>query len=284
MTHRKLLKEISDELKKAGIESADLDARVLVKFVLKIDENVLFKNLDQTVNKKAASKIQELASRRTSYEPVAYLTKHKEFFNLNFYVNENVLIPRPETEYLVEESIKFLKSIKRKQNIIDIGTGSGNIIISIVKSLDKLSTQQTFDFFATDISSSALKIAIHNAKQNGVYNKINFLESDLFSNKDLPEKFDLIVANLPYVPENEVDSSVKFEPKNAIFAQENGTKIIKKFLLQARDHINANGLIIIELDPRNALELKIFASETFAKKAELEKDLAENNRYLLLQN
>ena len=112
MTFRKLLKEISIELKEAGIETADLDARVLIKFISKIDDTALFKNLDQTINKKAVSKIQALIKRRATFEPIAYLINQKEFYGLNFYVNNDVLIPRPESEWLVEKSIKYLEQSK----------------------------------------------------------------------------------------------------------------------------------------------------------------------------
>lgn len=286
MTHRKLLKEISNEFKTANIESADLDARVLIKHVLQIDDTFLFKNFDQSVNKKAVLKIQELAKRRGQNEPIAYITKHKEFYGLNFYINNTVLIPRPESEELVEKSIKFLKSIKSNAKILDMGTGSGNIIISIVKSLDGLSTLNTFDFFACDISAQALKVAEHNAKQNAVIKNIKFLESNLFSNISPDIKFDLIIANLPYVPKPElrIEQSIEYEPYNAIFATDNGAEIIKKFLSKAKNYLNTNGVILIELDPRNAEEIKIFAKKIYPNtKIELQKDLANFDRYLNIQ-
>lgn len=286
MTYRKLLKDISTQLKEAKIASADLDARVLMKHVLQIDDTTILKNLDQTINQKSVLKIQELIKRRAQNEPIAYLTKQKEFYGLNFFINNNVLVPRPETEFLVQEGLKFLQSTANSEplTVIDIGTGSGNVIISIVKTLSTTHRPLPPIFFATDISPEALKVAIHNSKQNGVANKIKFFESDLFSNLELPKKFDLIIANLPYVPEDEVDESVKFEPVNAIFADDNGAEIIKRFLVDAKNYLNAKGTILIELDPRNALEIKNCAKENFPNAIiELEKDLAKLNRYLTIR-
>jgi release factor glutamine methyltransferase len=285
MTYRKLLKETTIKLKEANIETADLDAKVLLKHILKIDDTTLYKNFDQPVNKKAVSKIEELVERRANKEPIAYLIKNKEFFGLKFYINENVLIPRPESEYLIEESIKYVESnIKYKKiNILDMGTGSGCLIISLAKNLNDMEKASNIDYFATDISPAALKVAIHNAKQNAVFNKINFLESNLFSNKDLPEKFDLIIANLPYVPDDEIDESVKFEPHDAIFAADNGTEIIKNFLVQTKNYLQKEGMILIELDPRNAQEIKEYTKKKFPDaKIELKKDLAGLDRYLAI--
>ena len=294
MTYRKLLKEITIQLKEANIETADLDARVLIKHVLRISDTDLYKNFDQAVNKKAVSKIQELAVRRAKGEPIAYLTKNKEFFGLNFYVNENVLIPRPESEWLVEESIKYLETTveyktklpNTKYQILDMGTGSGNILISLIRHLKTEKWEPETEAFATDISPAALKVAIHNAKQNGIASKINFLESDLFSNKELPKKFDLIIANLPYVPKNnETIEQLSNEPFNAIFAADNGAEIIKKFLVESKGYLIKNGLILLELDPRNAEDIKSFAKKIYPQaKTELTKDLAGLERYLTIQS
>lgn len=278
-----VIRESILELKKSKIDSPVLDSRVLVKFILDFDETELIKNMDSPVSVTSANKIKKLIARRTKHEPIAYITGHKEFFGLDFFVNKNVLIPRPESEWLVEESIKYLvSSIKdAKLNIIDIGTGSGNIIVSIAK------TQPSHRFFASDISKKALDVAKRNLKQHNV--KIKFYKSDLF--ESIPkQKFDLIIANLPYVPKNSSKKyvvrskdDIDYEPMNAIFSKDNGAAIIKKFLVEAKDYLNTNGQILIELDPRNADEIKSCAKENFPNATlHLTKDLADFNRYLVI--
>ena len=288
MTIRKILKKSIEELEKAQIPGACLDARVLMKHVLGWSEAEIIKNMNQIISLRLSKAIEKLVTRRALGEPVAYILGSKEFYGLNFLVNKNVLIPRPESEWLVDESIKSVKrdekSIKsKKQNILDMGTGSGCIIIALTKSLYGPSTLKTFDLFASDISPDALIVAQKNAKNLGVTN-INFIESDLFEKIDSSLKFDIIIANLPYVPENDTNDSTKFEPKNAIFAPDNGTEIIKKFLAQAKNYLSNNGTILIELDPRNAMEIKSCAKENFPNATiELAKDLADFDRYLTIQ-
>lgn len=287
-----------------GQASPELDARVIFEFVLDIDTAQFYKDSDSPISPTDIKKIEKLIARRAKNEPIAYLTRHKEFFGLDFYVDKNVLIPRPESEELVVKSIKFLKSIKKKEiNIVDIGTGSGNIIISISKSYPDA------NYFASDISKNALIVAQKNARKilfetkgrelenvnsshrRGGSNNINFIQSDLFSNIDRNIKFDLIIANLPYVPKKvesrkfKVKSDIDFEPKNAIFANDNGAEIIKRFLIEAKDRLNSGGLILIELDPRNATEIKSCAEKNFPNATlSLVRDLAGFNRYLAIKN
>lgn len=299
MTIRKILKKSIEELEKAQIPNAPLDARILIKHVLGFDETEIIKNMNQIISLRLSKAIEKLVARRAQYEPIAYILGSKEFYGLNFLVNKNVLIPRPESEWLVEESLKSVKSImsiksvksdqnikrnkKKSLNILDMGTGSGCIIIALDKSLYGLSTLRTFNLFASDISPDALIVAQKNAKNLGVTN-INFIESDLFEKIDSSLKFNLIIANLPYVPENDTNDSTKFEPKNAIFAPDNGAEIIKKFSAQAKNFLDNDGLILIELDPRNAKEIKSCAKENFPDATiELTKDLADFDRYLTIQ-
>lgn len=255
----------------------DLDARVLIKDFLDIDDTVFYRDSDRELSTPQINQIKKLISRRAKGEPIAYIIGHKEFFGLDFYVNKNVLVPRPETEWLVERALEKLLVIGNQLSVLDMGTGSGNIIISIAKNFPDA------HYFATDISADALKVAKKNAQYHGV--KIKFIKSDLFNNIDSDIKFDLIIANLPYVPNNitiqQSNNSLLFEPSDAIFAKDNGTKIIKRFLLEAKDHLTADGMILIELDPRNALEIKSCAEKIFPNATlQLQKDLAGLNRYL----
>ena len=294
-----ILRKSSDELEKAGIPTANLDARILLEDVLKKDVSIIFSHPEMPLTNSQYARFRRLINRRKAGEPIAYLTGHKEFFGYDFLVNKNTLIPRPETELIVEQAIEFIKlkvhKVKSEIKIVDIGTGSGCIIISLILELCKLST---FNFIlkccASDISRKALYVAHKNAKLHQVYKSIKFYNSDLFANKQMPKRYDIIIANLPYVANNisnlksqisKFKSGIYFEPQKAIFAKNNGTKIIKQFLDQAKDKINKNGLILIEVDPRNAKVLQKYTKDIFPKsKVELLKDLAKLDRVIRILN
>lgn len=280
MTIKKTLIQSINTLNEAGIPNAELDARILVKHVTNFEEAELIKNMHQLIPNRLIRRIDTLVARRAQNEPIAYILVNKEFFGFNFMVNKNVLIPRPESEYLVEQSLDYLKNHKSKlKTVLDMGTGSGCIIVSILRQLKEEKSKLTISAFAADNSAEALKVALQNAKNNGTLN-IEFIESDLFSNIGPEAKYDLIIANLPYVPVDGADKSTEFEPKEAIFADDNGTAIIKKFLVEAKDRLkDIDSIILIELDPRNADELAKFAKKT-GYKAELIEDLAGKKRYL----
>jgi release factor glutamine methyltransferase len=235
-----------------GIETAKLDAKVLLNFVLEKDEAFLFKHEGAPVTNCQHAKYMRYIKRRLCGEPVAYITHKKEFYGLDFYINKNVLIPRPETELLSEQALKFIKlkvckvhKVKKSLNIIDVGTGSGCIIISIIKSLEAESLQPRAKFYATDISKKALYVAKKNAKKHGVVDKIKFYHSDLFSNKRLPKKYDVIIANLPYVPSSNIRNLP--DPKIALDGGHIGTDIIKKLISRSSQHLEDDGVILLEI-------------------------------------
>ena len=201
-------------------DNYSLEAEVLLCYVLKKDKSWLYSHQFNILSSDRTRRYQKLIVRRKEGVPTAYLTHSKEFFGLNFYVSESVLIPRPETELLVEGALKFRK---RRPKILDVGTGSGNIIISIAKN-------RKGDFYASDIAAESLKIARKNAAKHKV--KIKFYKSDLF--KNLPQiKFDLIIANLPYLWNN----YPKFEPRTALDGGKNGLKIIENFFKQTNYYL-----------------------------------------------
>ena len=257
--------------------SSALDAEVLLVFVLKKDKTWLFSHLNIDLSAKLINKYKKLISRRKKGEPVAYITNHKEFFGLDFYVDESVLIPRPETELLVDEALKFRK---KKMKILDVGTGSGNIIISIMVNSKQLTDNR---YYATDISSEALKIAQKNAKKHKVFSKIKFIHSDLFDNL-YKIKFDLIVANLPYLQKQDIKGEITYEPKRALLGGEEGVAIIKRFLLGSKNYLAKNGKIIIEIDPRQAKTIKDMAKNIYPdKKVLLKQDLSKLDRMMILR-
>jgi len=252
MNSSKIFKNILQQLKKSHIDSAEIDALILLEFVTKKSREFLLANPEFELSEKQIIKLNNLVGRRKSHEPIAYITGHKEFFGLDFFVSPDVLIPRPETEQLVEATLEFIVA-RKEVNILDVGTGCGNIIISLAKNANA-------DYSASDISKEVLDVARKNAEKHQV--KINFIQSNLFEN--IHKNFDVIIANLPYVPaDNSVGKGIKYEPQTAIFAEDNGTAIIKEFLNDAQKYIKKDGLILVELDPRNANFLKDFAQKIF---------------------
>ena len=195
--------------------------------------------------------------------PPQYAIGEADFYKLKFKVNKSVLIPRPETEIMVEQSTQFLKSKvykvrkeKTELNIVDIGTGSGCIAIAINKQLESIihNSKNIIHFSAIDISDAALKVAKINAKRHSAC--VKFYKSNLLENKKLPERFDLILANLPYLPHNylekypkKLSASLCFEPKLALDGGKKGVDLIRRLIDILPNKLNREGCAILEIDP-----------------------------------
>jgi len=208
---------------------APLDRELLLSYVLKKPREYIFAHPEKKLSASQFKKFKNLANRRAKGEPIAYLTGKKEFYGLEFSVNRNVLIPRPETELLVELVLKNIQNTKHKirnTSIIDIGTGSGNIIIAIIKNIPEKMARNA-KFFAIDISEKALEVARANAKKHKVDKKIKFTQSDLlkFIYKNKLKGNLIIIANLPYVSPQmyrEHKENLRFEPKRALVSGKGG--------------------------------------------------------------
>lgn len=232
-----------------------LDGLLLLSFVLGKPKEWLLAHDDLVIKEPDFKKLHKLKARRLNNEPMAYILGKKEFYGRNFDVNPDVLIPRPETENLVEyilEHVNESHGFARNDNtkILDVGTGSGCIAITLKLENPKL------DITASDISDSALKTAKQNWQKLGNKNQtIKFVKSDLLGN--IEGKFDIIVANLPYVSKTwQTSIETKHEPYSAIFAKENGLLLIKKLVESARNFLNPNAILALELDPRSVNEIK----------------------------
>jgi len=228
-----------------------LDAGILLSLAIKRPREYILAHPEKKLTALQTKKFNSFCARRSSGEPVAYITGKKEFFGLEFLVNKNVLIPRPETEMLVEETLKKIQNTKYKilDTIIDVGTGSGNIIISIAKNIpDKI--KKKINFYAIDISKESSQAAKANAKRYRLNKKIKFIQSDALeyfqpeADPPLAEKnktkFEniLIVANLPYVSENiykKNKNNLKFEPKQALVSENKGLGYYLKFFKQLKE-------------------------------------------------
>jgi release factor glutamine methyltransferase len=194
------LKEAVEILKKNSIASAILDARILIQLVTGLTrEDIIFNAPQIYLVENQIKKYFDLINKRAKKIPLSHLTNNREFFANNFYVDENVLDPRPDSEALIEIIItKFTKY--SSLNIAEIGCGSGCLIISLLKHFENWLGQ------AIDISDKALLVAEKNAKINQVFNRINFLQSDLFNNLQNEQIFDIIISNPPYIPTNEIEN------------------------------------------------------------------------------
>lgn len=207
--------------------------------------------------------------------PIQYLIGYVNFYGNNINVRENVLIPRFETEYLVEKTIKYAKKMfDSKVNILDIGTGSGAIAISLKKELDS-------DVTGVDISDDALSLSNENSKLNNV--DIKFIKSDIYSN--VSGKFDIIISNPPYIANDEVimDKVYDYEPHLALFAEDNGLYFYKKILDDAKDYLNDKFIIAFEIGMTQGKKISDYAKSIFNNvNVFVEKDLSLKDRFVFI--
>ncbi|MGE5474574.1 MAG: peptide chain release factor N(5)-glutamine methyltransferase [Ignavibacteriales bacterium] len=245
MTIKEVIKEGIDILK-PNIESAWLEAHVLLGYVLNKERTFLISHDDEAITKQEYDKYMDCLNKRISGIPLQYITGNQEFMSLNFNVDPSVLIPRPETEILVEEILKYVSSSSENEhiNILDIGTGSGCISVSIAHNSEKAMIT------AVDISKDALDTAKKNAEKHGITDRIRFIESNLFSGIEKKE-FDVIVSNPPYI-ETKIISSLQtevkdYEPMQALDGGSDGLDCIKRIIEDAHLYLKSGGLLAFEV-------------------------------------
>jgi len=239
-----VLKEATALLESSGLTNSRLDAEVLLAFCLKKERASFFTHPEEALTEKALKEFQRLVERRKLGEPVAYITGRKEFWSLPFKVNKHVLIPRPETEILVEEVLKICPRTEGiNPRILEIGTGSGAISIALASEL------KNANITATDSSPEAVAIAARNAEISSVTGKITFLVSDLF--ELMSGKFDIIVSNPPYISKAEYDQlplGVRgFEPESALLAGVEGTEIHREIIQGGASFLKGGGWLFMEI-------------------------------------
>lgn len=267
-----------EKLNQFKIPSAILDAEVLLSYVLKKSKEFILTNPEFKITKQQQNKYIALIKRRQKSEPVAYLTGEKEFYGLKFIVNKNVLIPRPETELLIEEAKKFIND--QKLTIVDVGCGSGAIAITLKKYLPKNK------LIATDISQAAINVAKKNSNLNKV--KVEFIKTDLI--KNIKEKIDVIVANLPYVPEEEkkiknvFSAPLKYEPAKALYAGKYGLDLYEKLFKQINKLNIKPKILFCEIGSTYTDKVKNLSKKYFPKSnIEIKKDLCGKNRLMIIK-
>ncbi len=266
MQIKQLLINGAEKLKKSGIELASMEARLLLanaigftqeELLLTYDKHI--KDLEINTQKQGIQNLEELffayIKRRCAFEPIAYITGVKEFYGREFIVNSNVLIPRPETEMLVDIVLEYVSSYTARMqindhstlNVLDIGVGSGNISCSLLLEMQNLKVT------AVDISQKAIEVASQNADKFELNDRIEFIHSDLFSNLDKKKKdcFDIIVSNPPYIDIRHKDSmapeTLLFEPHEALYAKENGLKIYDDIFKEIPIYLKLGGIALFEI-------------------------------------
>ncbi|MBR3628435.1 MAG: peptide chain release factor N(5)-glutamine methyltransferase [Elusimicrobia bacterium] len=272
-----ILKQATEYLTSHNITEAKLDAEVLLCDVLKITRNKLPTIRQEILTQEQCQQYQKFLNRRITGEPVDYILGTSEFMGLKFKVNPNVLIPRQETELIVEHTNKLIKENNSK-TVLDLCTGSGAIAISLAHYNTNISIA------ASDISKEALQIAEDNATINNVSNKIEFIESNMFDNI-IDKKFDIIISNPPYVTEKEYEGLEKelfFEPKTAFVAGKDGLYFYKIIANKVSQYLNPKGILLLELNANISLQIAdLFSSFLFVK---IIKDYSDLDRILIAQN
>ena len=229
-------------LKKSNIPSASLDCELLLSSSLNISREHLFMNHTQKINEVQLKEFYNLLDRRKKKEPIAYILNKKEFWNNSFYVNKNVLIPRPDTEILIEQILKNY-SKNDALSVLDIGTGSGCIVLSLLKLF------KNFKGVAIDISKKALNVAKYNAKMHQLDNRVKFFKSSV--DNFFKGKYDLIVSNPPYINNKSLkyldEGIFKYEPNVALEGGDDGLSLITKVILKSSKLLKKGGKLVLEI-------------------------------------
>lgn len=277
MTIKETMRKGMIKLKTENITEPNLKSRLIMQYILNKPRQYLIVYDNQVLTLRQEVDYFKAIKRLAQGEPIQHITHQQEFMKLNFFVDENVLIPRPDTEILVEEVIKIAKKINAKK-ILDLCTGSGAIAVSLAKYLEDI------EIIATDISDKSLRIAKNNAKTNEVEQKITFIESDLFE-KIPTEKYDIIVSNPPYIKKEvikKLTTEVQKEPKIALDGGEDGLDFYRKIAKESEKYLKIKGYLCLEMgyDQRKDV-IKIINNERKYVGTYSKKDLYDNDRIVV---
>lgn len=270
------LKEGCNILNSKNITSANLDSEILLSEALSIDRNNLILNLDKNIKKEEYLNYKFLINQRFLLKPIAYLIKKKEFWKSCFFVDKNVLIPRPDTETIVENALEIMRH-KSVNSILEIGVGSGCIILSI------LGMKKRLKAVGIDISQKALDVCKINSKNLKIYNRIKLFKSDI--DKFNYGKYDMIISNPPYINKFDLGRLKKevlnYEPNSALYGGIDGTVELKKVIIKSSKLIKRKGILILEIayNQRRIIEEMLKEYKFYIKN--VVKDLANNNRCII---
>jgi release factor glutamine methyltransferase len=233
-----------EQLEATDVGSPGMNAETLLMFVLGVNRAYLYAHPERELTPEEQARYQGVVAQRSSGEPSQYITGHQEFWGLDFVVTPAVLIPRPETEHLVETVLDFAREVERPK-IVDVGTGSGCIALALANEL------QRAEVFAVDLSADALEIARANSARLQLDSRVKFLQSDVLATLAGVHDFDFVVSNPPYVGNNEADkvqrSVFEFEPRLAVFSGESGLDVIRPLVTQAHAALKPGGWLAMEI-------------------------------------
>ncbi len=272
-TIMKILNWTKQYFEAKGVENPRLDAEVLLCAVLKCQRITLYVDFERPLSEEELATYREYVRRRGNFEPLAYILGERAFMRNTFKVNKATLVPRPETELLVESLVRIAPLLKREGDvkILDIGTGSGAIIVSL---LDYLPNAKGV---GVDISVDALIVAKENSEKIGVTGRIGFVRSDVFSKLPLEKKFDIIVSNPPYIPAGDIaglDKDVQQEPRGALDGGADGLDFYRRITAEAMDHMAEEGVLAFEIGIGQAAAVQQLCLDAGFVKTAVRKDYA----------
>lgn len=279
MKIKEILQKAIKKLNENKIEEPVIKARILLSYILNVKKEYLVIHYEDDIDKIKENEYNKLIDKLIHHTPLQYITNYQEFMKLNFYVDKNVLIPRQDTEILVEEVINNCnKNVENTYEILDLCAGSGAIGISLAKYI------KNTQVLCTDISSKALEIAKNNARQNNVKN-IKFKYSNMFEN--IEEKFDIIVSNPPYIKSDiieQLDKEVQFEPYIALNGGKDGLDFYRIIINEAYKYLNKSGKLYLEIGYDQKEEvIDLIKKSGKYKEINSKKDLSGNNRIIYFE-
>ncbi len=272
MTYREAMLWGEEKLNTAGIADARTDAWLLLTYICKIDRTFYYVHMDEAMSPELLAEYEAVLNKRAEHVPLQYITGEQEFMGIPFRVNEAVLIPRQDTETLVEEALKITRP---SMKVLDMCTGSGCILISILKNVVDV------EGYGYDISKQAIKVAKENAKLNNV--NATFERSDLF--EEVVDKFDIIVSNPPYIPTDVIGGLMPevavYEPMQALDGKEDGLHFYRRIVAEASEYLNPNGRLLFEIGHDQGEAVSALMREAGFSGVRVIKDLAGNDRVVI---
>ena len=271
-----VIKKACQKLKNNQISSALLDSELLLSKVIKKDRKFILLNLDKELSQNEQDRFEKLIVKRSKGKPLAYLTGTKSFWKHDFKVSEKVLIPRPDTEIIIEQVLKIYKN-KDYINFLEIGVGSGCIALSILKE------KKSFLGTGVDLSQDCIEISRYNAKKLGVRNRIKLFKSDV--DNLIFRKYDLVISNPPYIKKFDLNKLnrevINYEPKLALDGGLEGLSVIRKVIKKSSELIKTNGKLILEIghDQKEIVKKMLNQNDFYVN--ETIKDLAKNDRCII---
>ena len=266
----------------AGIPEPGLEPEVMLTDVLGVPRHRIYAYQDDAIPEEAATALEKVVERRLRREPLAYILGHREFYGVDLTVGPGVMVPRPETEMLVERALLVcLERMDRPGLVVaDVGTGSGGIAVNLAMHLPGVA------LYATDISAESIAIAGANVEKFNLGGRITLLEGDLL--EPLPGRVDVVVANLPYIPSGrleELQPELAWEPRGALDGGEDGMDVLRRLMGQASGKLAADGVMLLEIDEGQGQPLRRLASRLFpGAVTSVEEDLAGLERLFVLEH